>query len=278
MRAARHLFTALAACMVVGSATVSFACDKDNASATAVTASTKAACSAAMAAKCTPEMAAACKASMATAAAKSADHCAAMKAAMISASAGECSKSAATAVTASMGAKDACCMKGGSAAAAKAARATKGMRISASLVDGHCEGTGMAGIASRNLHDDCDACLDMALCSEALDAAGAQRQIVRLKNGVMLVYTADSPARISAVQAAVNSRGEHLVRFASAGEHARLCAECKAIRAELASGKLTREVVNIEGGSLTLLTSSDPTIVSRIHAMTDQKVAARIKS
>jgi hypothetical protein len=304
MKVARILFTALAAIAIVGSATASQACDKDKTTAAAVSADGKAACSAAMAAKCTPEMAAACKAAMAASAknadhcaamgasAKNADHCAAMKASAVSASAGECtrstsaaaasanacSKSAATAVTASTGAKDDCCMKGGSAASAKAARTAKGMRISASNVEDHCAGNGMAGIASSNVHEDCEACLDMAMCSDALDAAGAHRQMVRLKNGVMLVYTADTPGKVRAIQAAVNSRGERLAQFAATGEHARLCDECKAIRAAMKSGKLNREVVNIEGGSLTLLTSSDAPTVSRIHAMTDQKVAARIKS
>jgi len=47
----------------------------------------------------------------------------------------------------------------------------------------------------------------------------------------------------------------------------------------MASGKMNREVVNIEGGILTLLTSSDPSLVAHLHAMTDQqKVATRIKS
>jgi hypothetical protein len=133
-------------------------------------------------------------------------------------------------------------------------------------------------MAATSVHGDCDACLDMSSCSDALDAAGAHRQAVRLKNGVMYVYTADSQRDVSAVQAAVARRGEHMARFASAGENARLCAECKNMRGAMASGKLTREVVNIEGGSLTLITSTDRAVVAKIHAMTDQKVAARTKS
>jgi len=101
---------------------------------------------------------------------------------------------------------------------------------------------------------------------------------VRLKNGIMYVYTADSPRSVNAVQAAVARRVDRLTRFASAGEKAHLCAECKAMRGAMASGKLNREVVNITGGSLTLITSNDPAVVAKIHAMADDKVAARVKS
>ena len=91
----------------------------------------------------------------------------------------------------------------------------------------------------------------------------------------MYVYTADSPRAVGAVQAAVSRRADHMTRLAAAGEKARLCAECKAMRGAMASGKLNREVVNIEGGSLTLITSSDAAVVAKIHAMADPKVAAR---
>ena len=35
----------------------------------------------------------------------------------------------------------------------------------------------------------------------------------------------------------------------------------------MASGKLTREVVNIEGGSISLVTSNDPTMVAKLYTM-----------
>jgi len=136
----------------------------------------------------------------------------------------------------------------------------------------------MAGIAANVLHDGCEACADMASFSDDLNAVGAERQVVRLKNGVMIVYSASSPSRVSAVQSAVSTRGEHLAHWASAGDKAQLCNECRTIRGAMASGKLTREVVNIEGGTLLLLTSTDPAMVARVHAMADQKVATRIKS
>ena len=109
-----------------------------------------------------------------------------------------------------------------------------------------------------------------------LDAAGAHRQIVRLKNGIMYVYTADSPRSVSAVQAAVAHRADRMARLATA-DKAHLCDECKAMRGAMASGKLSREVINIEGGSLTLVTSNDPAVVVKLHAMADDKVATRVK-
>ena len=54
---------------------------------------------------------------------------------------------------------------------------------------------------------------------------------------------------------------------AYSGDRAKLCPECKMVRGAIASGKLTRETVNIEGGCLTLMTSSDPSMVSKLHTM-----------
>jgi hypothetical protein len=229
-----------------------WACDKDKTSAAAMTADASGHCSMAKSAT-----AAAC----------------AGGASAVTASSSACAAKAGSAVAA--GSHD-CCAKG---AATTASKATHSMKIMAANGAGHCSGTGMAGIASAALHDDCEACLDMTACSQALDAAHAHRQVVQLKNGVMLIYTADSPSQINAVQAAVSSRNAQVSRFAAAGDKAHLCGECKSIRGAMASGKLNREVVNIEGGILTLLTSNDPALVTRLHAMTaDSKVATRIKS
>jgi hypothetical protein len=278
MRLARLVCTAFAVTLIAGWATWSFACDKDKATA-ASAAHASGVCTAEMAAHCTPEMAAACKAKMSATAAAG---CPAMKASAVTAVAnGACNMKGmnATAVAASASAHDACCAGKASAASAKAAGgscAAKG--TSASAAAGQCSGHGMGAMAAASSHGDCDACIDMSSCDDALEAAGAHRQAVRLKNGVMYVYTADSQRNVSAVQAAVARRGEHMARLASAGENARLCAECKSMRGAMASGKLTREIVNIEGGSLTLITSTDPAVVAKIHAMADTKVAARIKS
>ena len=175
---------------------------------------------------------------------------------------------------------DACCMGGQATAVAASSHgscAAKGAKTSASA-GGACNGHGMATMAATTTHLDCDACADMADCSGALDAAGAHRQTVRLKNGIMFVYTADSPRSVSAVQAAVARRVDRMARLATAGDKAHLCDECKAMRGAMASGKLNREVVNIEGGSLTLVTSNDPAVVAKLHAMADDsKVAARVK-
>ena len=276
MKLARLVCAALALPLVAGFATVSSACDDGKttkASAAVAPASSKktataanasgTTCSAAMAAQCTPEMAAACKASMA---AGGPDLCTGQKA-------------SATAAVAASNAGDACCMGGKATAVAAsghgscAAKGAKGASASAT-----CNGHGMASMAAASTHIDCDACADMADCNGALEAAGAHRQTVRLKNGIMYVYTADSPRSVNAVQAAVARRMDRMSRLASAGDKAHLCDECKSMRGAMASGKLNREVVNIEGGSLTLVTSSDPAVVAKLHAMAeDTKVATRVK-
>jgi hypothetical protein len=98
------------------------------------------------------------------------------------------------------------------------------------------------------MHPDCDACADMVSYSQQLSENGAQTQILPLKNGVMFVYTTDTAARVRAVQAAMSRRTQRLIALASSGDKAKLCPECKTVRGAIASGKLTRETVNIEGG------------------------------
>jgi hypothetical protein len=49
------------------------------------------------------------------------------------------------------------------------------------------------------------------------------------------------------------------------------------MRGAMASGKLTREMVTIEGGCLTLMTSSDPAIVAKLHGLVGQQTASRVK-
>lgn len=288
MKLARLLCIAFSVTLIAGWATASIACDKDKAAAAANGSAT---CSAAMAAKCTPEMAAACKAKMSAAAAAG---CPAMQGSAVAASAnGSCSMHGAKATAASANGMDACCAGKASASAASAngSCSMHGAKASAASANGscatkgaaaagECAGHGMGVMAAAGTHDDCEACIDMSNCSAALDALGAHRQTVRLKNGVMYIYTVDTPRNVSAVQAAVARRGEQMARIASAGESTHLCAECKTIRGAMASGKLSREIVNIAGGSLTLITSSDPKLVAKLHEMstTDTKVAARIKS
>lgn len=303
MNAARIVFATFATmALTAGWAAASPTCDKEKGTSTAAKRATRPTAIAASAegGSCgfkttmtAAELAEHCAAKKATAATAGAAHCPVMKgtatAVTASANASGCADkgAAATAVTASVAApaspaskgEDCCAMKGTSAAkSAKTAAKKSPVFISASNEGGACGGTGMAGIAAAVLHDDCEACTDMAGCSQSLDAAKASRQVVKLKNGIMLIYTADTPARIGAVQAAVASRGEQHVRFAAAGSKARLCGECTTIRDAISRGKLQREVNKIESGSFMLLTSNDAALVAKLHGMTDMKASARIKS
>jgi len=250
MKPVRFVVATLATAVCTAWGIAAFACDKHQGT-QASAASTSGTCNA--------KMAAACKAK---------------SAAGVSAQAGACPMHATTAVAA--GASGACGNHGASTASADKASGHCGDKAALSAGAGQCNGRGMARFSGAAQHPECDACADMAECEAELSAAGAQTQVVPLRNGVMFVYTANSPGAVNAVQAAVARRGARLLQFQTAGDKARLCADCKSMRGAAASGRLTREVVNIEGGALTLMTSDDPKVVAKIRAMMD-RTAARAK-
>ena len=312
MRHLRLVLPALAFVVAGTWTTQALACDKAKTTNASAAASHDAACSAEMAAACTPEMAAACKAKGAKGA-KTAFYTAGTKrsrvSAMTASMSGSCA-SKATATTAVASAYDHCgsakgtkvsavtasasgaksvktssdhCGSGSkitsfiASAGAGASCGTKS-RTTASAAGSSCTGHGMANVAAKAGHGDCDACTDMALCYEELEAVNARTQMVPLKNGVMFVYTAEKAGNVNAVQSAMSRRNERLTQIVTAGDKASLCPECKTIRGAMASGKMSREVVNIEGGALTLMTSNDPAVVAKIHALVDSHKAARTKS
>jgi len=176
-----------------------------------------------------------------------------------------------------------CASKGASAgaSASKAAAAGTATAVTAAATAAgqpQCHGDGIVKMADASPHMDCDGCADMAHCAQEIAAAGARVQVVPLKNGVMYVYTVESSAGVRAVQAAVSHRNERLVSWINAGDKVKLCQRCKEMRGAAASGKLNREVVNIEGGCLTLMTSTDPVIVQRLHEMATASLATRTKT
>jgi hypothetical protein len=128
----------------------------------------------------------------------------------------------------------------------------------------------MGGVAH-----DCSACEAWADADQAVRALGAKMQVVSLKNGAMIVYTADTNAGVKAIQTLIAKRSDKMTTALSASTDKKLCDECKALRGAMASGKLHREVVNVERGCLTLITSDDRAIVQKIRAMTGQPVAMR---
>ena len=267
MKQLRLVLTALAV-LVAGNAAIAVACDQSKgtkASAAAVTAINGGAASAC------PYTAAACAKSRAktTAAAASSGcpHSGSSGASFAAASGGSHAREASAMAA------------GGCPSHAKGASASAACTDKA-MVSGKsgCSGHGMTTAAALSTHGDCDACSDMASCEAALESASATSQVVALKNGVMYVYTADTPARVRAVQAAMTRRNDHMLQFATAGDGVHLCPFCKEMRGAAASGKLTREFVNIEGGCLTLVTSNDPAVVAKIHAQAGITTASKVKS
>jgi hypothetical protein len=312
MKHARLVWTGFAVVALAGTAAFAIACS-DKAGRTTASAASMAAsgCTAEMAANCTPEMAAAraargAKASAVTASAGCCAPGARGAAATTAAMDGCATKGAkASAVTPSAG----CCAPGARGAAATTAAmdgcATKGAKVSAVTASaGCCAAKGAAkgavnttaaatptgrvdampagascgthGKASGSMaHTGCDACDDMASCQSDIAEAGGRMQVVPLKNGLMYVYTAESSAKVRAVQAAVGRHAERMQAVSSAADKATLCPSCKELRGAAASGKLTREVVNIESGCLTLVTSSDARLVSKLYALAGVNSGAR---
>ena len=195
-----------------------------------------------------------------------------------------------TAVTASTaGAKsmkvagaDGCCSSKGAKSAKSASMAAGGAACGSAMAgvsNSACSGQALTMAMCKDSHAGCDACEDMGAFDSELTTAGAAVQVVPIKNGAMFVYTAAVPGKVNALQSAVTRRSEQLQKIVAAGAKAHLCDGCKSMRGAMASGKVTREVVNIEGGSLALVTSNDPALVRQIRAMVDAgKTAARVKS
>ena len=263
----RLLLPALAVAALVSTyAVMSFACDKSKTTTAKTASAEKAACSYS-------------KSTAVTADAK--DHCGTSKATAVTAdSKGACTYSK-TAVTASSGA---CGSKADMASNATAAHEACAVGRATMAVAAGWDGKGKVdavltgsscGVSKGSSHTasktGCAICDEYASCDEKLTVAGAVTQVVPLKNGVMFVYTASAENKAHAVQAAVHRRNDRIAEIATAGAEAPLCDGCKSMRGAMASGKLHREVVNIEGGSLTLVTSEDPTVVKALQEYTGLK-------
>jgi trimeric autotransporter adhesin len=259
MKHSRLVWTAFALWAALGSVSIALACDQKTDKTSAAAAST---CPSSMAAQCTAAQAAACKSAnmQCPAHATSASAASAAHAGCTAGSAG-CKGATAAAATAAPSANiTAAATAGAVAATAAAAQAPQSAPHA-------CRGEGLVKMAESSVHAECDGCADMAKCEEEILGAGGRVQVVPLKNGVMYVYTAESSAGVRAVQAAVSHRNERMAAWTTAGDHVHLCSECKAMRGAAASGKLNREVINIEGGCLTLMTSNDAGIVAKLHEM-----------
>lgn len=280
MKNSRLVLAALAIAAAGTWAVYAIACDKDKnqtSAANATTASYKAAgagsCTAKSASATTASNGSGCSAHTMDATAASHEGCGG-------------SASSASAVTAStagaksmkMAAGEGCCMAKGAKTTAATASNGACTHGAAMVGIGNCSGQALSmGVCKE--HAGCDACEDMGTFESELTTAGATVQVVPIKNGAMFVYTASVPGKVNALQSAVTRRSEQLQKIVAVGEKAHLCDACKTMRGAMASGKVTREVVNIEGGALALVTSNDPALVRQIRAMADAgKTAARVKS
>lgn len=266
MKQSRHVYAALIVLALGSWATLAAACGEDKTKASAAAASSDhSGCTAAMAAQCTPEMAAACKAGKTKSATTAKSRTRGNTVTNVTVSnIGGVPASTYDAVLVGSGAG---CNHGAASATAVTAGA-----------GGQCSGHGAAKTAGGYSHADCDACADMAFCDGEVKALGATVQVVPLKNGVMYVYTALDANKVHAVQASMGRRNDRMVNMLTAGDKAHLCPSCKAVRGAIASGKMNRELVNIEGGCLTLMTSNDPITLSKIYSLAGLKGPMSVKS
>lgn len=224
-----------------------------------------AACTAEMAAQCTPAMRAACQGNAAVA-----------KAMGCETSKGVTTMNVVASAKPRAAAKggDCCAMKGsrGAATTAVAAVAPAGKGMDAEF----CASDKVSSYASHAaaMASQCASCESWVSCESDVRSLGAKAQVVPLKNGVMVVYTADSPGDVRVLQSAVAKRHDRMLAALAAGQQ-KLCDECKQLRGAMASGKLNREVVNVERGCMTLMTSSDRSVAQKIRVMNGQAVATR---
>lgn len=266
----RLLLPALAvAALVSAYAVVSFACGTSkDAKTTARTASAeKAGCSSEKSTTVTADAKGACSYSKGTAVTADAKGSCSYSKSAVAAANGSCSSSAdkASNVTA---AHEGCAV-GRATMAVFAGVETGNGKVDAVLTGSSCGvSKGSSHTASKT---GCAICDEYASCDERLTVAGAVTQVVPLKNGIMFVYTASAENKAHAVQAAVHRRNDRIAEISAAGAEVPLCDGCKSMRGAMASGKLNREVVNIEGGSLTLVTSEDPSVVKALQEYTGFK-------
>ena len=195
---------------------------------------------------------------------------------------GSCSAKGTSASAASTGSG---CPMG--AASASAEHCAHGAGKTATAASGSCPHGTMAMAAgtcpgSASAHADCTGhascaiCTDDATWTDELRNSGARSQVVALRNGCMIVYTADSAEGVRALQAMLSRHNQTVMGALAARSDASLCGECKSFRGAMASGKFNREIVNVKNGCQILLTSNDRSIVERIHGMTGA-VAVRTK-
>jgi hypothetical protein len=251
-------------CSLVMTAAIAYACSDKAKTTTAASAKSKVTAVTASnnGAACTAEQMAACASkgakTSATTASMSGDACCMGKS--------KAKTSATTATIAPVGKVNAMAVGAGGSCGAKSSN-------TAMAAGSSCSAHGITGTAKAG--HDCEACNDFAMCEGEVKANGANVQIVPLKNGVMYVYTANGAAKVQAVQSAMARRNQHMTAILASGDQATLCPECKSMRGAIASGKLNRENVNIEGGCMTLVTSSDPAMVSKIYALAGLKASGR---
>ncbi len=193
----------------------------------------------------------------------------------------QCTAKGASAASASCCTGNAKCANSGECSmhGAKGAATAQGMNCGACgfalsvapSANGKCDGS------MADTHMGCAVCSDGASCSEELHGVNAHTQVVALRNGAMIVYTADTPEGVRMLQSTLRRHNEAVMNALASTSEANLCSGCRVFRGAMASGKFTRELVNVKNGAQILVTSNDKSIVTRIHGLTGAQSAQRAK-
>lgn len=179
-----------------------------------------------------------------------------------------------------------CCGNGKSANAGECSmHGAKGASAAEAMNCGACgfalsvasNGGGKCDGSMADTHMGCAVCSDGASCSDELRGVNAHTQVVALRNGAMIVYTADNAEGVRMLQSTLRRHNEHVMNALASTSEASLCSGCRVFRGAMASGKFTRELVNVKNGAQILVTSNDKDIVRRIHGLTGAQSAQRAK-
>lgn len=127
-------------------------------------------------------------------------------------------------------------------------------------------GLSAGGAGEASVVESCESCSAWEVCAMELEGAGSGMQSMPLRNGVMSVYTSGSPAGMRVVRSALTRYQQHMLALTTTGDAVRLCPACRLMRGAAASGRLTREVIPVEGGGILLMTSPDPAVVAMLRA------------
>ena len=123
------------------------------------------------------------------------------------------------------------------------------------------------GAGEASVVEACEACGAWEVCAMELEGAGAGMQVHAPAQRRHVASTPPArPRGMRVVRSALTRYQQHMLALTTTGDAVRLCPACRLMRGAAASGRLTREVIPVEGGGILLMTSPDPAVVAMLRA------------